>query len=199
MTLAELRAAFRSRADDTLEPFLWPDSEITLYLNEAQKEACERAHLIEAETTVALVPGTERYTLGKDVLAVLHARTPSRVLARGEDRHRLRKDEFAETQRGTLWVRSPSVAETLTLTVSRLPVSMAADADTPEIHQRYHYRLLDWVMRCAYLKQDTEAFDAKTATFHESLFELSFGKRPDANVQRKQREVRPFVVRYAGL
>ncbi len=48
--------------------------------------------------------------------------------------------------------------------------------------------------RCAYLKQDAETFDKMKAGEYGALFTASFGERPDANVQRKQRDRRPPVV-----
>ena len=44
------------------------------------------------------------------------------------------------------------------------------------------------------LKQDAEVFDTSKAATSLALFVQSFGERPDANVQRKQRDRRPPVV-----
>jgi hypothetical protein len=197
MTLKELREAFRARAADEAEPWLWSNKEIALFLNEAQCEACERAHLVADAVAIELEAGKECYPLPPDVLKVLSARTPAGALTPGKGRHDL--GSYFESQDGMLWVKAPLAAQTLALIVSRLPAPMEQAGDTPEIHARYHYRLLDWAMRCAYLKQDAETFNAKTAAFHQALFEQSFGGRPDANVQRKQREAAPTVVRYGGM
>ncbi|WP_132750411.1 hypothetical protein [Simplicispira metamorpha] len=58
----------------------------------------------------------------------------------------------------------------------------------------HHGGVRYWVYRCAYLKQDAETFDKMKAGEYGALFTASFGERPDANVQRKQRDRRPPVV-----
>ena len=65
----------------------------------------------------------------------------------------------------------------------------------PEIPTRYHTRLMDWMYHRAYFKQDAESFDPNKAVQSLAFFEQAFGARPDANVQRKQRDRRPRVVR----
>jgi hypothetical protein len=48
----------------------------------------------------------------------------------------------------------------LRLAVYRLPLNpLCQDSDEPEIPQQHHIRLLDWVLRCAYLKQDPDTYD----------------------------------------
>ena len=73
---------------------------------------------------------------------------------------------------------------------------LRADLDTakPEIHERFHERLMDWVLHRAYLKQDADTFDPGKAAQSLALFVQAFGERPDANVQRKHRDRRPPVV-----
>ena len=89
-------------------------------------------------------------------------------------------------------------ADTLALTVYRgalKPLSADIDTGKPEIPERFHERLMDWVLHRAYLKQDAETFDPAKAAQSLALFIQSFGERPDANVQRKRRDKRPPLVR----
>lgn len=51
MNLGDLRALYRQRAKDEIAPYLWSDSEITAYLNQAVNEACIRAKLIRDSTS----------------------------------------------------------------------------------------------------------------------------------------------------
>jgi hypothetical protein len=46
MTVDELRTLFRNRTQDTAKPYLWSDEEVFEYMDDAQNEACRRAHLL---------------------------------------------------------------------------------------------------------------------------------------------------------
>ena len=74
------------------------------------------------------------------------------------------------------------------------PLSADLDTAKPEIQERFHERLMDWVLHRAYLKQDAEVFDPNKAAQSLALLVQAFGERPDANVQRKHRDRRPPVV-----
>ena len=63
-----------------------------------------------------------------------------------------------------------------------------------KIPERFHERLMDWVLHRAYLKQDADTFDPNKAATSLALFVQAFGERPDANVQRKQRDRQPPIV-----
>lgn len=214
MTLVELIDAFRLRTEDTGEHTLWSDDEITFYLNEAEQEAAERALLITDATTatvcqIALTVGVGDYPLHKSIIKIDRAKLSdgTQLVFTTREKMDVYSDEwetttgkpeyFIDEDNGRILVTpSPVVADTLTLTVKRLPLApMSADADTPEIHTRHHYRMLDWALRCAYLKQDADTFNDDSARKYELAFERSFGLRQDANVQRKQRDHRRNLVR----
>lgn len=218
MNLGEFRAEYRRLMFDEAAPHLWSDSEVDSYFREAENEAAVRAKLIQDETSpdvceIAVVAGTHTYALHPSICGIY------RVKLDGEPQPMARKsrDELDteypgwEGQHGkpqiflepndTRNIRlfpTPVNDGVVRLVVWRLPISpMTADTDTPEIHQQYHYRLIDWARRCGYLKQDTETYDPAAAQRFESSFDASFGVRPDANVRRKRRENRSRVVRYA--
>ena len=91
----------------------------------------------------------------------------------------------------------PVVSGQLLLTVTRLPLSgLNTDDDSPEIPAQYHARLVDWMLRQAYLKKDSETLDAKASQEAESRFVASFGVFEDANVQRKQADRRTNQVQF---
>jgi hypothetical protein len=214
MTLSDLISAFRARADDATEPFLWSDDEVTLYLNEAVAEAAQRARLIQDSTTadvtqIAVTTTDVDYPLHPAILTVEYVKLASqpKPLTRttAEDLDLEYSDwrsmtgqprYFVEDNGRIHLVPQSPMADTLLLTVFRLPIAdMATDTDMPEIHAKYHYRLLDWALRCAYLKQDSETLDKAKAGEYQGLFEASFGYLPDANVQRKQRAHKATTVR----
>lgn len=202
MILGELRSLFRLRAVDTVAPYLWQDAEIDAYLADAENEAAERASLIyddtSAATMIAVVAGTTRYALDPSILridfAVLDATRPLAILDRRET-----------SQRGLYLIPDstslelnfdPQADGTLQLGVYRLPLNpMSLESDSPEIHQKYHAKLIDWALHLGYLKPDADAFDQTKAERHEAKFISSFGQSVDANVKRKQRERRRHTTR----
>lgn len=218
MNLGELRAEYRRQMLDVELPQLWSDADINRYLNEAVNEAAIRARIITDEATdavckVDLVADTHTYTLSGKILGI------SRVKIDGQQKPLSRNSReemdseypgwetqtgdpqiFTELSDGVMrLIPSPWKDGVARLVVWRLPlVAMAADSDVPDIHEKHHFRLIDWARRCGYLKQDSETFDPVAAARYEALFEASFGVRPDANVQRKRRENRSRVVRYGG-
>lgn len=186
MTLGELREAFRLQVDDAASPYLWSDAEFKLWLNEAEQEACIRAKLLrDTSQTVATVVGQKEYTLDAGVIDVQSITIDDEPFADW--------DLFETT---LILDEAPTEAQTLELVVFRLPsTQIVNDTDSPEIAAKHHLRLLDWVRFRAYLKKDAETFDANASAQAEAIFERSFGRRQDANVQRKQRRKSDRVTR----
>ena len=215
MTLAELIDIFRTRAEDIVAPYLWSDTEITMYLNEANKEAAERALLIQDETTalvctLTLAADTATYALHPSILRIERAKLTSngellKIVAREYLDATWDKWESAtgtpqyiiENADGNVRiVPTPTAIDTITLIVKRLPITpMSLPADTPEISSRHHYRMVDWALHLAYMKPDADAGNKGAADRYDEEFSRSFGYRLDANVQRKQRDRRIPVVR----
>lgn len=224
MTLRELIDAFRVRAKDAIAPYIWDDTDIAFWLNEADKEAALRGQLIHDETTavdassipvcsITLVASTASYAISQNILKIEKVK-----LSNGT---KLTRTSKADLDRGwptweaaaagtpQYWfenglnqitlVPKPSAIDTVSLTVKRLPLTpmtmAAANTDTPEVPERYHYALLDWALHYAYLVPDTDGGDKAQAERFAADFERSFGARPDANVQRKQRDRQPTNVK----
>lgn len=217
MNVSGFIAAFRASENDAVAPYLWSDVEIVGYLNDAVNEACERALLIEDKTTpavcsITLVANQAGYTLHASIIKVKRltfrgrALTETSVEAMDSDDPQWESRTGEPTRyiltgnHGLRMVPTPTVGEAVALTVYRTPVSALAvspGTTTPEIPERYHQRLMDWVLRCAYLKPDSETFDKGASERYEAAFAGSFGARTDANVQRKQRDRRPHRVRFS--
>lgn len=219
MKVADFIDGFRSTVGDNEEPYFWSDEDIVRYLNEAVQEACERAKLIEDRRTptvcsLTLQSGVSTYDLHPSVLEI------KRLTLNGQKLDETSEEEMDEDSPGwellsgkpTLFifeqasgiqpprlrfVRSPVSGGHVALTVFRgalKPLSAALDNGKPEIHERFHERLMDWMLHRAYLKQDADTFDPNKAATALALFVQAFGERPDANVQRKHRDRRPPVV-----
>lgn len=213
MQVADFITRFRQERNDLEAPYFWSDEEIVAYLNEAEAEACERADLLIDSTTAAcctvtLVASQAVYTLHEAVDKVLKVIVDGKALVETSHETEDKDYEAWETLTGTpkrfifdgqvlRLVPMPTAAGSATLRVSRRPLEpLSADNDTgsPEIAQRHHLRLLNWVYRCALLKQDAETFDKGKAMEFEALFESDFGSRDNANVTRKKRDRAPARV-----
>ncbi|WP_311221349.1 MULTISPECIES: hypothetical protein [unclassified Acidovorax] len=220
MKVADFIDDFRSAVGDNVQPHFWSDELIVRYLNEAVQEACERAKLIEDRLTpdvctIAIEPNLSTYPLHASVFEI------KRVTLRGRPLDETSVEELDEDCCGwesmkglPRWfifdqasgsrpaslrlVRLPTQADTLNLTVYRgalKPLSADLGQGRPEIPERFHERLMDWVLHRAYLKQDADTFDPAKGAEALALFVRAFGERPDANLQRKQRDRRPPIVR----
>lgn len=206
---------FRAAVFDDVEPPFWSGEEIVSYLNEAVQEACERAKLIEDRSMpLALVPGQDTYSLHASVFEVkrltfrgrpldetsvelLDCDSPGWEARTGQPRCFIFEPASGAQPPKVRLVPTPTTAEAAGLTVYRgalKPLNADLELAKPEIPERFHERLMDWVMHRAYLKQDADTFDPAKAATSLALFVQAFGERPDANVQRKQRDRRPPIV-----
>ena len=220
MNVADFIDEFRDAVDDHADPPFWSSENIVRYLNEAVQEACERAKLIEDRSTpavcsITLQAGESTYPLHPSVFEIkrltfrgrpldetsveeLDADVPGWEARSGQPRLYIFEQASGLRPAQVRLVPTPTATDTIALTVCRgalKPLSADNDAGRPEMPERFHRRLLDWVLHRAYLKQDADAFDPSKAAVSLGLFVQAFGERPDANVQRKRRDKRPPVVR----
>jgi hypothetical protein len=121
----------------------------------------------------------------------------------GWPRHYRLAGEFQAGLRLVLDRPAPADGE-LRMAVYRTPLApMYAGSGTinliaePEIHERHHDALPYWMARTAFLTRDSDASAADRASGFEGLFADRFGRRPDANVARKQRRHNPPIVQSA--
>lgn len=199
MTLTDLIAAFRTEADDQTAPYLWSDSEIVGYLNDAENEACIRANLLVEEQTLILAAGQQSVGLDPRVLDVAEVR---RVIGRLP----LRRESIAGfngwpsngTPRGyalsgrILYVRPiPQTPETLWLRIYRLPsepLVLDWPNSEPEIPTSEHLRLLDWALYRAFSKRDADTYEKNRGMDYGARFEANFGPRPSAHARQQYRD-----------
>lgn len=179
MTTTELLALFRSEVSDLELPYLWSDSLVYGYIDEAQKQFCRQTVGIEDARSykLTIVAATEWYALDPKILklrSVIDRATgidvptipvekmtqygvrfngatgPVKVLVTG-------------MQKG--YVRAypvPDIAAVLELRTFRLPEDVAAGDDF-EIDDQHVRNLLLWVKHKAYSVTDAETYDPKAA------------------------------------
>lgn len=191
MNLSELIVECRRASRDTVVPYFWKDEVWIAALNEAQDEACVRARLIEDDEAdfcwIDLEPGTQRYQIDSRIIKVIEARNSEGQLISG----------YEIGQNALTLGIAPTVAQTIRLLVYRRPLNkLVNDDDRPEIDEPLHRYLTHWALHRYYSDQDADTFDANAAAKHEAAFELRFGKRPSASVERKQRRKRARVTRF---
>lgn len=202
MTLAELIARCRSEAEDEAAPYLWSDAEWTAWLNEAEIEACIRARLIEDEAIAGTITDADPYVSlpGRAFSVSRAAIDGGRRLALIERRE---LDLFGscgwESETGTpdkayrsgdrlRLVPTPVADGSITIAAFCTPsAKMTADGDSPSIADRLHSNLVEWALRCAYRKPDTDTQDQVAAARHEAEFGRIFGPRPDEVAVRRTR------------
>ena len=185
MNLRELIVECRRASRDTVVPPFWKDEVWATALSEAEAEACVRARLIEDDEAdfcwIDLEPGIQRYPIDSRVIKVIEARNAEGQLISG----------YEIGQNALTLGVAPTVAQTIRLLVYRRPLnSLVDDGDRPEIDEPLHRYLTHWALHRYYSDQDADTFDANAAAKHEAAFELRFGKRPSASVERKQRRKR---------
>ncbi len=202
MKLGEIIAQARRELDDTAAPYLWSDDELQVYANEAEAEAARRARLLIDSTTSAitqkaLAPGDSTVTLDARIVSVRRAKLASqdrplaRTVMREIDAHlpgweaapaSVPQAIITDYETGKLRLYPPSAAaDTLKLTVIRLPLAeMNDDEDAPEIHARFHLKLIHWIKHRAWLKNDPDTYDEKSSEAALKMFEAEFGQRSSA-------------------
>lgn len=196
MNLGELIEDARERVGDEGTPPFCSDARFTRFANQAQREACRRARLLVDSTTTALCDvtvesGTAVYALDPRVLFV------RRAIIVGQTRPLARIHHRDLDQLGTEWMdeegdidgfvigldtgklrlyRKPTADGTARLTVVRLPLEDLADeGDTPEIDERYHEALVEWMVYRYYSTNDSEVRDDAKAALALAAFEREFG------------------------
>ncbi|WP_284337644.1 hypothetical protein [Comamonas sp. NoAH] len=221
MRLKQMIEMFRAELGDTQKTYLWEDSELVHYLNQAVQEACERALLIEDRYTPSVCQfqtaiGTDSYELHSSLIKIKRMTVAARLL-RPTCVEEL-DDECPGWERQTgvphsfIWegtqgsgrprvrlVPTPAMEAEVRMTVYRgalKPLEVDSDAE-PEIPVSLHDGLKHWVYRCALLKNDADAQDAVRAADHEALFTNIFGAKTDANVARKRRDRNPPLIHCA--
>lgn len=220
MDVAAFDAEFRRVTNDLTSSFAWSAADVVTYLNDAINEACERAYLLEDRTTascctITLLTGVDTYALNAKVIAVKRAVYKNQALEEVSVEAMDARDSRWEGRTGEPvayiltdgFIRFTTVPTILfnglqvALTVYRRPLIdrtvVGAGADTaPEVNDRFHLRLMDWIYYRAYSKRDAESYMPAKAADALALFTANFGVRRDANVQRKIRDRRPPAVRF---
>lgn len=204
---------------DTEKDYLWPDAFLIRALNEAERQACNRANLLfdDATYSLTLTDGVASYAVNPLVTQIEYVEFNGKEVLH-KSKHEVQRDDALWRTRSGMLDKPVSYimrGHTLTLTpkpdaadaalpvnleVYRLPVTpMAADADTPEIPSEYHRDLIYWVLHEAYKKQDADAFNQEKSDYFLGRFTEIFGEYVSTEVrmnkleQRRSLHLRPIA------
>lgn len=197
MNLEEIRSLYRTRAQDKYEPYFCDDETLTLYINEAQDEACRRGKLLlqssGAMCQIAYAAGAEVVPLDRKIIQitrshvdgcattivpveVMDANHPNWQFDTVRDKPRVLISGMS-TNALHLWP-IPNLDGEVRLTVQRLPLkALMGDADKPEIREEAHPALVEWVLYRVYGTQDADLYDPNKSEQALSKFEAEFGPK----------------------
>lgn len=213
MNTTELKDIFRQEVFDLQLPYLWSDSLIYTYIDDAQKTFCRKTYGIEDSRSYTLTiksDGTEWYALDPAILKLrdaVNATTgmPIEIIAAEKMNERgLRFDGTVGPLKALItgldkgFVRTvpkPNQAMVINLRTFRLPADLAAGDDF-EIDAQHVLPLLDWVKAKAYRVQDAETSNPKKAMEHEQVFENYCAK---AKVEQSRARRPVSTVTYGGI
>ena len=213
MNGSALLAEFRDLSQDTVEPYLWDDAFVLGKLNEAEREAADRARLLFDETTEAIVDiavtaGTATYATSPLIIDIVRAfwvvdgeSSPLHLYDRHElDRLRYDWRTERDTPTGLVWDgarvtlnRVPAVDGTIHLEVHRLPAASFTTSTSPEIPSVHHQELVSWALFRAFSVPDADGANPALADKYLVRFERYFGRKRGANLRRSQRANKPHV------
>lgn len=200
MTFAEIELSIRRTLDDnSTSDKLWSQAEILEYARDAENEACERADLIiddsSSLTNITVDTSTGTFGIASTVISVMSAKLASDNEPLMETSEEVLDKSVAgwRTASGTprSYVKTPtnklilypmpSVADTVNMTVSRFPNTPMTVNGSPEVGERYHAGLLEWILHRAYMKNDSETLNVGKAEDHRKKFERFFGRKKILN------------------
>lgn len=162
------------------------DDDIVRWINDGMREiAQQNDNVLETVSTAATEANVAEYALPTDILqlrAVRHNNHKLDILSLQDvDLHITNYEDADSYQTGTVeigWIYAnkitlyptPSLAGTLKLYYTRLPEAVAVDGDVPELHVKYHARIVEYVLQQAYeLDEDWAASGNKSAQFVAGL------------------------------
>lgn len=187
MTKAELLTELRQVIDDTVRPFGWSDTRLSLFLAEGQDRFCEQTgYWIDRTTfTLTLVDGQQAYPIDSRIINIKSIWDGVRKLTRFTEEDKGTKDidfSAAEDQRpnnyqldgatGTITFLEPVlVGVVLTIRAHRKSL-VSLTAGDPEIPENLQLGLVEYAAYKAFSDHDRELQDPIKAKDHYANFKM---------------------------
>ena len=224
-TPAELLAQSRVQLDDNVEPYLWSDDELYLYINESQNEFAYFTRCFPDSTNFTDIDIEASNPLVDVDQKIFHIRRATirgtrkilKVMTLDDFSENYLKHDYlytsvgywedvtgepsvlildADIDQGRLYP-IPTEADVIDFSVYRYPLEDIIDENSSfEINPRFYYGLIYGVKYLAYSKQDYETFNQDEATKNMVLWN-EFLNTSESQIKRKIRK--PNAIRYGGL
>ena len=212
MNTTELLAVFREEVFDLTAPYLWSDALVYRYIDDAQKQFCRDTYgIADARNhSLSTSAGVEWYDLDPRILkirgATEQATGRSVIMVPAEkttDQHIRFDGAFGPIKAFVTGLEKnvlrawpmPNQTQTVTLSVFRLPTSIASGDDF-EIDEQHVLPLLFWVKHKAYDVQDTEVFNPQASDKYRAKWDAYCAKA--LNEQSRASHVAGTVI-YGGV
>lgn len=185
----ELLGIFRCDAVDDVEPYLWSNSEVYRYINDAYfmfarltggipdgSSSVTQLTASEGVATTAIHPSIMRIRTARNVtdnnrpLGIINVQDEDAFLS--DDYGRVistsidtvgpvRYMVIGEEEDYVRWINIPHADATIQLVVERLPLIPITNKQQrfTGVREEHHYHLLKWVRHLAYRKQDADTFN----------------------------------------
>ena len=191
---------FRSRMDDASPPYRWSDESVAEFINDSYRDACERANLIERETSVSFSAGDWRRNINPAIYDIRSARIGDMPLSRA-DRHIIPRrsglpDLFFHGLNSLEISPTPIVSTTVTLQVYRLPTILLNKTDDLEIDDVNREGIIFGALARAFSMNDPDTGDLSRAALFDAKFTVFFGPSKSRNALRQQREKSSPTVKF---
>lgn len=182
MDTTELEQAFRAEVRDLVQPYLWLQSEVLAYANDAQNALCRLgggiADATSAITRVEFTPGDQYVDISSKLLKIravhlestgeeIRIRNPEDYYMRDHTRKLgnlqpgpVRAVVTGMTANKLMLVDIPIDTDALRLVVYRMPlVPLTETFQDIEVDEHHHRPMLMWMKHLAHMKQDAETYD----------------------------------------
>lgn len=198
MNSNQLKDYFRQQVRDDVQPYLWSDAEIYIYMNDAQKMFVRFTNGIfdvsSVATEVDVIAGDkfsdlhpsimhirEAYNSNGDKLKIVNlgdADTLStsdygivKTMSIQNTPGRIQYMVIGEERNKCRWIMVPQENSVVTLKIARLPLKEITKADQKfEIDDEHHIHLIEWMKHLAYNKHDGDTFNPTASAEGEARF-----------------------------
>lgn len=188
MNLGEIKTRVKRQFGDESSVQV-TDDDIVRWVNDAQREIAQQNDLLETVSTTTITTSQSEYTLPSDILtlrALRYNNLKLDALTQEEADTKIVNYEnpagyvtgtpvhfWIYANRVTLYPTPDASGTLLKIYYTRIPIAVAVDADIPELHVKYHGRIVDYVLQQAYeMDENWEASGNKSAQLVAGLNSL---------------------------
>lgn len=226
MTSSDLYTLFRLDVADSALPYLWADSEVFAYMNDAYRMFVRLtggvADFTSAATQVPIVAGDPLGVLNPAILRVMSARRLSDggeiKIINSTDLPVLRESGYGWPATVSLdatpgpvnymmigaqpdiarWIQVPTVNDTAQLIIYRKPLNYITALAQPftDAAEDHHFHFLKWMRHLAYQKQDAETLNLTKSDENGTAFRVYCA---EVTAELARREYKPRTIAYGGI